>query len=122
MTKATDANNLALTVFDTLAAQVRKAEPHLTKEQAFAKVYNNPKHVNLRRIERNSAYASIGYDCRYEQPVQKSIAPKESGSAYQYCMRKAEAALRTERVPSVSSGLASPTRANASAKLINGFF
>ena len=91
-----DTNQLALSAFDRLAEQARAAEPHLTKEQAFSKVYSDPKNVNLRRLERNSAYASIGYDCRYEQPIAKSISPEESGHAYQAVMKLAEAAHRQD--------------------------
>jgi len=66
-------NQLALSAFDRLAEQVGKDNPHLTKEQAFAKVYSDPKHVNLRRFERNAFYKSIDYDCRYEAPIAKYL-------------------------------------------------
>jgi hypothetical protein len=56
---------------------------------AFDKIL--PSDVNLRRIERNSFYKSIDYNCCYEAPIAKSIAPEESGSAYQSCMKMADA-------------------------------
>ena len=57
---------------------------------AFDKIL--PSDVNLRRIERNSFYKSIDYNCCYEAPIAKSIAPEESGAAYQTVMKMAEAA------------------------------
>src|ERR1700730_5032404 len=57
---------------------------------AFEKIL--PSDVNLRRIERNSFYKSIDYNCCYEAPIAKSIAPEESGAAYQTVMKMAEAA------------------------------
>jgi hypothetical protein len=63
--EAMGTNQLAMNVFNSLAEQVRKDEPHLTREQAFAKAYRDPKNVNLRRIERNSFYKSIDSDRRF---------------------------------------------------------
>jgi hypothetical protein len=75
-----------------MAADLRKREPHLTKEQAFAKVYTDPANVDLRRAERNFAYGAIGYGYRYEEPARKTISPAESGVAYQAIMKMAAAA------------------------------
>jgi hypothetical protein len=49
-----DIGKATLEVFNILAAQLRRRDPSLTKEQAFTKVYSDPANAELRRIERNA--------------------------------------------------------------------
>jgi hypothetical protein len=42
----------AYDMFQEMANELRKAQPHLTKEQAFSRVYSDPANAELRRAER----------------------------------------------------------------------
>lgn len=46
------AGKIAELVLDIKARELRKAEPHLSKEQAYARVFAAPENLELRRAER----------------------------------------------------------------------
>jgi hypothetical protein len=92
---------IAQIALDGLARQIRKSEPHLTKEQAFVKAYTDPKNAPLRRAERNASYQDIGFDKELSVPVRES-SPAESGAAYSFAMKAAERLHKIDPSKSIS--------------------
>jgi hypothetical protein len=53
------AGQLADLALDAMAHNLKCEQPHLTKEQCFAKVYEDPANILLRKAERTAAYAKL---------------------------------------------------------------
>jgi hypothetical protein len=51
---------MAMGKLKELAAEIRRQNPFLTPEQAFARVYSDPANRELRRAERFAAYSRMG--------------------------------------------------------------
>jgi hypothetical protein len=52
-----DTGRLALFALECAAEQLRKGNPSLTREQAFAKVYSDPSNVEITKAERSASRA-----------------------------------------------------------------
>jgi hypothetical protein len=90
---------LASIALEGLTRKYHKANPGLTKAQAYTAVYEAPENINLRAAERNSFYEGAGINKEYIEPIAKS-SPAEEGYAFAYAMKLAKAA--HDRDPSKS--------------------
>jgi hypothetical protein len=67
-----DKSAVALLAFEGLATELLKREPHLSKEQAFARVYSDPANAEFAKIERQASRARL-----YEGATSRSGTPRE---------------------------------------------
>jgi hypothetical protein len=61
MTDNVDIQKVAHFGIECAAAELRKREPNLTPEQAFAKAYQDPANRLLAEAEREAAYRKMGF-------------------------------------------------------------
>jgi hypothetical protein len=80
--ESVDVGGLAQFALEAAAVALRKREPHLTKEQAFAKVYQDPANKEYARIEREASRRRIaGFSVARTDPM-KTIAIAKRDNAY----------------------------------------
>jgi hypothetical protein len=62
------AGKLAELTIDALAHNLRKREPHLSKEQAFSKIYSDPQYAHLAKAERCASRMAAGIEPQRSAP------------------------------------------------------